>query len=617
VVAPGGTLQLSAQVAGVTSQAVTWNAPTGNGTITPAGLYTAPSAPGTYQVTAAQPASGLNPGATGLISIQVGGQPPGPPINPTATSNSRGTATIIWTPPADTGGGPVTGYTITAQPGGTAYPVSGTSTSDTVGGLTPGATYTFTVTATTDGGTSLPSPTTNPVVISNVPGAGQWTVTKPPLPRNAGGLNVFPASVVCPSTTECVAVGYYQDLSGNLQGLLLTGLGRSWAAAEAPLPAGAAASTQVSLGSPVCPPDVGSVCGGASAVACPSTTECAAVGTYFDSSGNIQGLLLTGSGRSWAATKAPLPADASTSPQVTLQFMACPSTTECVATGTYTDSTGNTQGLLLSGSGGSWTATEAPLPTNASTTNRQVTLGSVACPSATSCVVAGTYADSSGNTQGLLLTGSAGTWTATEAPLPAGAAANPQVTLDFVACPSTTECVAAGNYLDSSGQQGFLLTGSPGSWTATEAPMPAGASSNPQAFVFGVTCPSATSCVVAGQYNDSQAFLVTGSPGSWTATVAPMPADAFVNPSPNYAALTCSSATACVFSGTYYDTAHYNPAFVVTGSGRSWTATKAPLPKDAPSNVTAALPGVACYTATECVIVGTYSFGGLLLNGPS
>ena len=182
-VAPGGTLQLAAQVAGVTSQHVTWNAPAGNGTITAAGLYTAPSAPGTYQVTATQPATGLNPGATGLISIQVGDQPPGPPTSPTATSTSDGTATITWTPPADTGGGTITGYTITASPGGATYPVSGTATSDTVSGLTPGATYTFTITATSDGGTSLPSPALTPSDRQHRRRRGAtWTAIEAPMP---------------------------------------------------------------------------------------------------------------------------------------------------------------------------------------------------------------------------------------------------------------------------------------------------------------------------------------------------------------------------------------------------------------------------------------------------
>ncbi|HET9896753.1 MAG TPA: fibronectin type III domain-containing protein [Streptosporangiaceae bacterium] len=169
-VAPSGQLQLHAQVAGAADQHVTWSAPPGNGSISASGLYTAPSAPGFYQVTATQPAGGLDPGATGLLSIQVGAQPPGPPTSLTASSRSFGAATLTWHPPADSGGSPITGYTITARPGGTRYHAPGSATSDNISGLTPGASYIFTITATNASGTSLPSPATTPIVIENVAG---------------------------------------------------------------------------------------------------------------------------------------------------------------------------------------------------------------------------------------------------------------------------------------------------------------------------------------------------------------------------------------------------------------------------------------------------------------
>lgn len=53
-VAPAATVQFNAVVTGTTNTAVTWSVPGGatNGTITPAGLYTAPGTPGTYTVRA-------------------------------------------------------------------------------------------------------------------------------------------------------------------------------------------------------------------------------------------------------------------------------------------------------------------------------------------------------------------------------------------------------------------------------------------------------------------------------------------------------------------------------------------------------------------------------------
>ena len=137
---------------------------------------------------------------------------------------------------------------------------------------------------------------------------------------------------------------------------------------------------------------------------------------------------------------------------MTSTSVACPSASSCVAAGSYYDSSGNEQALLVTGSGTSWTAAEAPLPANAAA-DRSAVLDSVACPSASSCVAAGDYADSSGNGQGLLVTGSGTSWTAAEAPLPANAAADPDAGLGSVACPSASSCVAAGYLHRLLGQQ--------------------------------------------------------------------------------------------------------------------------------------------------------------------
>jgi hypothetical protein len=123
--------------------------------------------------------------------------------------------------------------------------------------------------------------------------------------------------------------------------------------------------------------------------------------------------------------------------------LACSSTSACVAVGNCRDTSGAVQGLLLTGFGSSWTSLEAPLPTGAAT-SPSVRLASVACPSASGCVVAGDYADSEGNGQGLVLTGSGSSWAATELPMPADAAPNPDANLDSAACSSPTLCTLVG-----------------------------------------------------------------------------------------------------------------------------------------------------------------------------
>jgi hypothetical protein len=186
--------------------------------------------------------------------------------------------------------------------------------------------------------------------------------------------------VSCVSASQCAAVGYYTDASGNLQGLLLTEAGGSWTAAEAPLPAASDGTVELR------------------GVSCASASQCVAAGDAY-MSGVQEGLLLTDSNGSWTAAEAPLLAG--TDGTVELNGVSCVSASHCVATG-YADVSGVPKGLLLTDSGGSWTAAEAPLPANAS--NAGGGLMGDSCASASQCAAVGSYSDASGAEDGLVLT---------------------------------------------------------------------------------------------------------------------------------------------------------------------------------------------------------------------
>jgi hypothetical protein len=79
-----------------------------------------------------------------------------------------GSGTVSWLPPDETGGAPISSYTVTASPGGRTATVAGSVTTATVSELTNGTSYTFTVTATTPAGTgpaSVPSGPITPAVV--------------------------------------------------------------------------------------------------------------------------------------------------------------------------------------------------------------------------------------------------------------------------------------------------------------------------------------------------------------------------------------------------------------------------------------------------------------------
>ncbi len=71
---------------------------------------------------------------------------------------------MSWTAPAFNGGKPITGYVVTPYINGvaqTATPFNSTATTQTVGGLVNGTTYTFTVAAINEIGTGPQSAQSN------------------------------------------------------------------------------------------------------------------------------------------------------------------------------------------------------------------------------------------------------------------------------------------------------------------------------------------------------------------------------------------------------------------------------------------------------------------------
>ncbi len=109
-----------------------------------------------------------DPWPSDLGDLWISGNPVNPvPASPTNVQASAiGTvAKVTWNQPSFDGAIPVTGFTATASPGGAQVSVSGSSTSATFSSLTPGTTYTFTVTASNQAGTSTPSDPSSPITI--------------------------------------------------------------------------------------------------------------------------------------------------------------------------------------------------------------------------------------------------------------------------------------------------------------------------------------------------------------------------------------------------------------------------------------------------------------------
>jgi len=314
-------------------------------------------------------------------------------------------------------------------------------------------------------------------------------------------------------------------------------------------------------------------------VSCASAGNCSGVGQYVDGSGHQQGLLLSETAGIWGAgVEAVLPANAGASPIATLRWVSCASAGNCSAVGFYVDNFGNTQGLLLTETAGMWqTGIEAPLPSGAGS-DPMVDFGGVSCASVGNCSAAGHYADGSSNQQGLFLTETAGTWAAQpEASPPPDAGPNPVVYLESVSCGSVGNCSAVGEYTDNSGnQQGVVFTEAGGTWgIGSGLSLPVGHGSPPMVFLRSVSCGSAGNCSAVGHYVDSsghtQGLLLPQTAGiAPTGVEATPPVGAGSNPHVNPGSVSCASAGNCSAVGRYEDSSGNEQGLLLTESAGTW-----------------------------------------------
>ena len=218
---------------------VSWSAPfsTGGASIT---SYTVTSLPGSFTCTTSTMSctvTGLtngtnytftvlatNKAGSGAVSSASGAvTPAGAPRAVSAVVGVFGDSavTVSWTIPTDNGGSAITGYTVTASPGGFECSTSGTSC--TVSGLTNGTAYTFSVVAlnAVGSGSAMTSAAVVPASIPGSPSAAttqfgdssmtvSWTA-----PSSNGGSEITlytvtssPGSFTCTtSTTSCTVTG--------------------------------------------------------------------------------------------------------------------------------------------------------------------------------------------------------------------------------------------------------------------------------------------------------------------------------------------------------------------------------------------------------------------------
>jgi YD repeat-containing protein len=166
--------------------------------------YTAPGTPGDYQLAA----SAIDdPSSFSVAQIHVPADPPSQPTNVTAALAGFTSVTVSWGAPADNGGEPITDYKVVSSDGTTID--AGTSSSATFNGLTPGATYMFSVYATNSANLTSAAAVSPPV---KVPPTTAVTVQPPSVDFGTLSLNQI-------STPQTVTV-----FATNVQALTISTL---------------------------------------------------------------------------------------------------------------------------------------------------------------------------------------------------------------------------------------------------------------------------------------------------------------------------------------------------------------------------------------------------------
>ncbi|MDR3360184.1 MAG: fibronectin type III domain-containing protein, partial [Bifidobacteriaceae bacterium] len=146
---------------------------------------------------------------TATMSVEVAAAPPEPPTSVTATPGSR-SATVTWSAPASDNGSPITGYQVTATPGGATCSATAEELSCLVKGLENDVAHTFTVVATNAGGDSEPSAPSAAVT----PSQQYSTVPGPPTRVTAtAGNTVAQVSWEAPSSDDGNPITAYQVLA--------------------------------------------------------------------------------------------------------------------------------------------------------------------------------------------------------------------------------------------------------------------------------------------------------------------------------------------------------------------------------------------------------------------
>ncbi len=402
--------------------------------------------------------------------------------------------------------------------------------------------------------------------------APTWSLSQPPNPSAPNGmLN----GISCPSSTSCVAVGGYDNASGQQRTLTQARNGSTWSTQPSANPSGSRSNELFG-------------------VSCLSPTSCTAVGESWNSVGTPVTLAERWNGSVWTIQSTPNPSGATHS---VFDAVSCTSATACTAVGSSGIGNVDTVGVTLAErwNGTSWSIQPTPDPSAGSGVADSSLLG-VSCSATTACTSVGQYFSPTTHQDVTLAESWNGSgWTTVATPNPSGSF---QSELTSVSCTAASACRAVGDFTNSSGTQATLAEASNGTtWSVQTTPNATAATGD---RLIGVACTASTSCVAVGAA--STATTVRPLAEAWNGATWSLqtPANPAASVSAALVATSCASATSCTAVGTY-SVGGTNVPLTEARSGTSWTDQSTPTPS---GEMASELDGVSCASSASCVAVG-------------
>ena len=250
-----------------------------------------------------------------------------------------------------------------------------------------------------------------------------------------------------------------------------------------------------------------------------------------------------------------------------------------------------------------WSVVASPSPPSGASGE----LNAVACPSASTCFVAGDFRDSF-DASDVPLVGrlDAGSTSIVPAARPPSSGV-PDGQLLAVACPTSATCFAVGHYYDSITFPKTLIEQWNGtSWKLVASPNPAGATFSQ---LSGISCPTATSCFAVGFVTgsaDPKTLVERWNGTSWSIVKHQEPRGAN-----KLAGISCVKTTSCFAVGTTtVPTGSSFPSSVQLALLEQWNGTAwsvVPSPHLPTSTTTSGLAGISCASVSMCFAVGSFT----------